>query len=619
MKPFLCAGLFFLFAGLFLLLPSPVNASSGLSLNLQSVNGSTVVVNGYVTGAQYLVWNWGDGNISSGFFPTTHIYTKTGTYNITVDAYNGSCVPYASAYLIVHITSLTKFLAKNSTMSAYPLSTHYNAFSSIISGRSTNYSVMALSAVNGLSFGVYNGTASVIVSDGGNYIYNSTLDGNNFNYVIIKGGNSFGYVNAPKGCINIEVKNVGKSKALFAYNLYNAGIDNSTASLIMYPPQFAINLVPSQTPTNTGMYFLLRAPIYSKPTPLAIWIGEGFSGTNGKYWWAQIGFNNWRGDYNISYAGWGIFSNIFGNVGGADYNYPLTPGDVYNFSMIRISNTNWGFLVNGTPIVEGNLDGYFNVTSNVSNDGATLGLETLTAAAESINITNFIRIPLMMGFLVNGQKVYPNSIYLGENGIGENWWNGNATGSNGISMWGIEGNLQNPSIGPDELLFNDSFSPILTVPMQSGLDYPIYGHFVYAAGNSGSASGIFNVSLEKGVAEIYPLNGTFYASVNFLNQNGSTYRIKTMVISKPTNISTNSSLLRIYGTKNYISFQSLELHTSANILNSTTNSTQRENSSLVGPNSSNNGAPDIYLLLGVAGAIILLIIIVYILRRRANL
>ena len=36
-------------------------SSSSLSINLQSIKNSTVVVNGYVSGANYLVWNWGDG------------------------------------------------------------------------------------------------------------------------------------------------------------------------------------------------------------------------------------------------------------------------------------------------------------------------------------------------------------------------------------------------------------------------------------------------------------------------------------------------------------------------------------------------------------------------------
>ena len=53
---------------------------------------------------------------------------------------------------------------------------------------------------------------------------------------------------------------------------------------------------------------------------------------------------------NVSYAGWGIFSNIFGNAGGTDYAYPLIPGDTYNFTMALVSGTTWEFVVNDTLI-----------------------------------------------------------------------------------------------------------------------------------------------------------------------------------------------------------------------------------------------------------------------------
>ncbi len=52
----------------------------------------------------------------------------------------------------------------------------------------------------------------------------------------------------------------------------------------------------------------------------------------------------------MSYAGWGIFSNIFGNPGRTDLNYPLIPGDTYNFTMALAYGTTWEFLVNGTLI-----------------------------------------------------------------------------------------------------------------------------------------------------------------------------------------------------------------------------------------------------------------------------
>lgn len=439
-------------------------SSSSLSINLQSIKNSTVVVNGYVSGADYLIWNWGDGQTTTGFFPQTHTYSKTGSYNITVSAYNNeSCTPYAVSSIIVNISELSSTLPQNKSGISYPYSTHYNPYQELPVNGTKNFLFSTVSYPSGISFGVYNGTAQVIVSQNGNTLYNSTLYGRPFDYVITKGGSSFGYVNLNSiGCVDIQVKNENRPGTVFAYNVYNYSIDNATASLIMYPPQFAVNIGPSRTPQNTGMSFLLRAPVYSRPTPLAIWIGEGFS-SGGKEWWAQIGFNNWRGNYMTSYAGWGIFSNIFGNPGGTDFNYSLIPGDVYNFTMVLIGNTTWAFLVNGTRIVEGNLTGYFNTTSTVANEGADLGLETLTAATDGVNITNEIFIPSMMEFKVNGTWTKPASLSV--MAIGENWWNGVAPISNGIALWGIKGNLQDSSVPPGALYFNDSFSPVSYVTL----------------------------------------------------------------------------------------------------------------------------------------------------------
>lgn len=437
-------------------------SSSSLSISLQSIKNSTVVVNGYISGADYLIWNWGDGQTTTGFFPQMHTYSKTGSYNITVSAYNnGSCTTYAIRSIIVNVSELSSTLPENKSGASYPYSTNYVAYQKVQNGGIKTFFFRTVNFPSGISFGVYNGTAQITVLLNGNTLYNSTLTGSPFNYIITKGGSSFSYVNLNSvGCVNIRVKNVGTPGTLFAYNVYNYSITNATASLIMYPPQFAVNIGPVQTPRNTGMSFLLKAPVYSRPTPLAIWIGEGFSG-GGKTWWAQVGFNNWRGDYMVSYAGWGIFSNIFGNPGGADLNYSLIPGDIYNFTMVLIGNTTWAFLVNGTKIVEGNLTGYFNTTSAMANDGADLGLETLTAATDSINITNEILIPSMMEFKVNGTWTKPMSLSV--TAIGENWWNGIATTSNGIALWGINGNIQNRTISAGSLYLNDSLTPVSSV------------------------------------------------------------------------------------------------------------------------------------------------------------
>ncbi len=439
-------------------------SSSSLSINLQSIKNSTVVVNGYVSGADYLVWNWGDGQTTIGFFPQTHTYSKIGLYNITVSAYNNeSCTPYTISSITVNISKLSSVIPENNSGASYPYSIRYVPYQGIPASGNKTFFFSTSSSPSGLSFGVYNGSTLITILQNGKTLYNSALNGSPFNYVITKGGSSFGYVNFNSvGCVEMQVKGEGKPGAVFAYNVYNYSINNATASLIMYPPQFAVNIGPPQTPQNTGMSFLLRAPVYSRPTPLAIWVGEGFS-SGEKEWWAQIGFNNWKGDYMTSYAGWGIFSNIFGNIGGTDFNYSLIPGEIYNFTMVLKDNTTWAFLVNGTNIVEGDLTGYFNTTSAIANEGADLGLETLTAATDGVNITNEILIPSMMEFKINGTWTKPTSLRVMV--IGENWWNGIAPTSNGIALWGIRSNLQNSSIPPGALYFNDSLAPLYTVTL----------------------------------------------------------------------------------------------------------------------------------------------------------
>ena len=91
-----------------------VFSSQSLSMYLQSIKNSTVVVNGYVSGANYLVWNWGNDQTTIGFFPQTHTYSKTGSYNITVSAYNnGSCTPYATSSIRVNVSKLSTALPEN--------------------------------------------------------------------------------------------------------------------------------------------------------------------------------------------------------------------------------------------------------------------------------------------------------------------------------------------------------------------------------------------------------------------------------------------------------------------------------------------------------------------------
>ncbi|WP_338602778.1 hypothetical protein V6M85_02905 [Sulfolobus tengchongensis] len=372
-------------------------------------------------------------------------------------------------------TSKLSAVANSPYFGGYPFSIDYNPYTPVLVGETKTLTTgyLGVNCYYGLSFGVYNGTLRIIITEGDTVLYSGIISGKYFNYfsnMATVPGNSYNYVNF-KGNgkpLTITATNLGNTIALIAFNLYSAPINNETARYIMYPPQFAIDISPPITPLNTGMSFILKAPKYTQPTSFAIWIGEGYFGSN-EFWWAQIGFNNWWGYLNVSYAGWGIFSNIksVGTVGGTDHNYPLIPGDYYNFTMVDISGTTWEFMVNGTPIVEGNLTGFINTTTQYANYGAAIGLETITANAGIDNLSVPGIVPVMMEFKINGTWVKEN--YTQVDAIGENFWNGNATASYAMDLpgWGIESNLQNSSLNNDTLLFGFNYYPLVALPLPS--------------------------------------------------------------------------------------------------------------------------------------------------------
>ena len=535
-----------------------------ISLSAPVINGSSVSVNGVVTPGSgcsivSITWTWGDNITSTGWFPASHAYLNSGTYNITATAHqsNGQTSSISTTVTVTVTnhsytasTSASSCTRTNNATTGYPASQHYNPYTQIPGGMSEEFSQNIYEGESGLSFGVYSGTASILVTQGNNILYNGSLTGMPFDYVIVTPGHSFGCINFLSNAtpIAITVHNKGTIPVYFAYNLYNASITASTASLIMYPPQFAVNLGPPTTPNNTGMSFILKAPNYSAPTPLSIWIGEGYSGST-KSWWAQIGFNDWKGHMNVSYAGWGIFSNIqsVGNPGGTDLNYSLIPGDYYNFTMELISNTTWAFLVNGVPIREGALSGYFNTTSAIANSGADLGLETLTDWGASVNITNPIDIPLAMEFRVNGRWIPANTLQL--NAVGENWWNGNATIARGIDLWGIQGNVQNSSINKGRLLFSESSPPII--------DTPIWPETLYGF-NSSLQLGTHgpdilepNITTKKVV--LSSTNASAYTYVIFLGSDNKVLQMTPAIVNGTysLNVPANTSAVQVYATTGY--------------------------------------------------------------------
>ena len=275
----------------------------------------------------------------------------------------------------------------------YPVSIYRQYYTSLTSMRAFTVDVPA--GPMAISVGIMNGTAAFEVTQNGTTLLSERIAGPPFDYIVVTGSTSYGYVNFNSTGKPLYVVAADASGMPdIGFNVYNNYISKFTASLITYPPQFGAPVWASPTPVNTGMSVVFAAPKYSLPTPLSIQGNLGYCGPNGQQWYTQIGFNNWANNFNVSYAGWGISSNIFGSYGSTDLNMPLIPGDMYNFTMALVSGTTWEWVVNGTFINEGGaLTGLFNTTTTYANCGANYGMETLPWWGGSVNITNLIRTP----------------------------------------------------------------------------------------------------------------------------------------------------------------------------------------------------------------------------------
>ncbi len=401
---------------------------------------------------------------------------------------------YADRYTTPQATgklSVSGNLNVNLSFEISPTSICSRGLSPILAGNTSEFSVPATNGPTAISFDVMNSTINVRIVEGTDTILNKTIIGQPTQLDVMERTGSYGYVNydANGSAVEVYATNSGPNSGLFAYNLWNYYISNYTASLETVPPQFSENLNPTGTFSplynNTGISFTFIAPYYSDPVALAFWIGEGyFNPVTGKEWWAQVGFNNWLGGMNdVSYAGWGVFSNIFGSPGGTDGAFPLIANETYTVSMQLISNDTWGFFANGRPILEPGLPGYINTTSSYANEGVTMGFEVLSEArAGSENATSLLPIKVTaltaMRVRVNGQwETVPNFAF---NNVGENW-GGNfpgEPGAMGLNLWSIQGNFQNKSIPPGEIVFGGSDSPLFNIPA-SQYNYPIYGNFTY--------------------------------------------------------------------------------------------------------------------------------------------
>jgi hypothetical protein len=342
-----------------------------------------------------------------------------------------------------------------------------------------------------------NSTLNISIYNADSLAFSTTIRGAQTNYSVILGGDAYGYYNfniSPSAYI--VVKNVGSSSGLFAFNCYDYYISNSTASLIMYPSQFGLSIVPNDIPKGqmTGISTVIQVPDYQQPIPLAILTNGGSNS-----WFAQIGLNTAAFQYGsslLSYPVLEIFSSVYGNVGPVvDYNHPLVPGNLYNFTLEAVKNSTWEFMVDGQPIQYGNFSGYYNATPTM--DNVHYGLETEPYLWAEVNSSNEVYVPTMFNLKIDGLWTEPGSATFSPsvNAIGENWYNGETTTSDGISIWGMASHIQNDSIGNNSLLFGDRLSTTVesAVPISGVYQDPLYGTYYVSPGNYGNHSSYLKV------------------------------------------------------------------------------------------------------------------------------
>ena len=286
-------------SGLFLVFEAQVSIEQSLSpptvsLGIPQIYGLTVSVNGATMpttpGATItqISFDWGNGATTIGWFPQIYTYSLNGTYTINVtstdsNGLSGSASTEVSVQGPTSTPSPTPSpiptpppVIENYSTQNFPISISYNTYPRIGAGITLSSGSDADPCA--ISVGVMNGSASVQVSQGNQMILSTTVTGEAFNYVVTSASSGYAYANFYSNGQPLLIKAVPTSgNPLIADNVYNNYITNSTASLITYPPQFAANFGPPTTPVNTGISFFLVAPHYQEPTPLAIWIGEGWS------------------------------------------------------------------------------------------------------------------------------------------------------------------------------------------------------------------------------------------------------------------------------------------------------------------------------------------------------
>jgi hypothetical protein len=428
------------------------------------------------------------------------------------------------------------------TPSDFPYSLHYQPY--VLVGTGQQFIVPTTPGnPAGLSIGAMNGTVDVVVSrEDGVTLLSTTVIGALSYWISLSFPESDSYCSVNFTSTNEVIVNVtaASGNPWVAFNLYDHYISSYTASLIMYPSQFALNFGPLMVgvPVNNGISFLVVAPQFPQPVPIAIWVAEGYTDpVTGSGWYAQLGLTSVGVGFNSSHAFYETFSGTYGNIVGSGET--LIPGDTYNFTMAVVSRTMWEFTVNGTAISGYQGNGFWN-TTETANGGEAFAIEGFQPDCGNLAITSLIDVPDAMSLRVNRNWMEEPDLIIGS--IGEGWWN-NAEGegtSPGVNFWRVEGNLENSSIPVGALEMSDSLYPVFAVPGTPGPSYaplisfePMYGDFSYPQVSSGG--GLVNVTkISNTVLQVSPLKGTAYVSVVSYRQGDSNITSLTNAIVTST-------------------------------------------------------------------------------------
>ncbi len=475
---------------------------------------------------------------------TIEFTEPNGSYNYVVLSSSSYVTPEASGSLNVSGAQLSFMVNFNRTA----VSEYYQPYTPLNVSQERTFSLNSQPGPSALDFGVMNTTLNIVVYNGTGSIYDQNISGQPTNFNTTTTTNGYGYVNfQSSSSIIVQVTDIGHSSGYFALDLWNYYISNSSASLITLPPHFQEifgtgslnpNIGAFLVKNNTGMSFTLVAPYYKEAVPLSIWMGEGYYNLeNGKYWWAQLGFDNVRnGTYDVSYGGWGVFSNYASAPGGVDTNFPLVPNQTYTFTMKSVANGSWEFLINGLPVTESGT-AFYDAPTAFANGNAYLGVEVSLSSSLNEVYQGSIVIPNVESFRVNGSwERATNVSFLN----GERDWEGGHYGTvAGMNVFGVEGNLQNKSIPVGEMVINNGPYTPYGVPSGVSYDvYPISGNFSFPWENVSRYGKFLDVTGEtNGTLLLAPQHSNTEVSIlRFENSSNYVYSDQDMIISRPVYI-----------------------------------------------------------------------------------